>query len=155
MAQDNDTKFVGNLTEDPDLRHSGAGTPVVNLRLASNRRWTDKAGQQQEDTTYMTAAAFGTLAANAGQSLKKGDRVLVTGELQGRSYENRDGQTVHVTEIRAYDICPSLKWATAVVTRNPRNGQSSGPAPAPHPADQYAGGDQYAPAQPDPEDVPF
>ena len=136
--------FIGNLTDDPDLRFTQGGAPVASLRVASNRRFTDRAGNQQEETTFLNVNCWRDLAENAAESLKKGDRVVVIGRVRVRSYENREGQTVWTTEIEADEIAPSLRWARAEVHRT--SGGSSGGAAA-------AG--SGTPPPPSDDDVPF
>ncbi len=135
--------FIGNLTDDPDLRFTQGGAPVASFRVASNRRYTDRSGNQQEETTFLNVNAWRDLAENAAESLGKGDRVVVIGRVRVRSYENREGQTVWTTEIEADEIAPSLRWAQAKPERTSGGGSgggsSSGPAAAP----------------PSDEDVPF
>ena len=135
--------FIGNLTEDPDLRFTGGGTPVATLRVASNRRFTDRSGQQQEETTFLNVNAWRDLAENAAESLSKGDRVVVIGRVRVRNYENQQGQTVWVTEIEADEIAPSLRWARAEVNRTSGSSAGSGD-----------GGSDAAPPPSD-DDVPF
>jgi single-strand DNA-binding protein len=142
--ESNFVTFVGNLTDDPDLRYTSGGTPVATLRVASNRRWTGKDGQQQEETTYLNVNAWRELAENAGESLHKGDRVLVIGRLRVRSYENQQGQTVWVTEIEADEIAPSLRWAKASLSRTSGGGSGGGGAAS-----------NTAPPPPSDDDVPF
>ena len=112
--------------------------------MASNRRWTGKDGQQQEETTYLNVNCWRDLAENAAESLHKGDRVVVIGRLRVRSYENKDNQTVWVTEIEADEIAPSLRWARASVSRT-SGGSSGGPS----------GSADAAPPPPSDDDVPF
>jgi len=129
--------FVGNLTDDPDLRFTGGGAAVATLRVASNRRYTDRSGQQQEETTFMNVNCWRDLAENASESLSKGDRVIVIGRVRVRSYENRDGQTVWTTEIEADEIAPSLRWAQAKITKSSgSSGGSSGDGTPPPPTDE-------------------
>lgn len=137
--ESNFVTLIGNLTDDPDLRFLANGTPVCGVRLAVNRRWTDKDGQQQEETTFISANAWRELGENVAESLHKGDRVIVIGRLRIRSYEDRDGQTKWVTEIEADEIAPSLRWAKAEINK-PRRGDSA---------------DAGSPPPPDMEDVPF
>jgi len=115
--ESNYVTFIGNLTEDPELRYTQGGVAVVTIRLASNRRWNDRDGQQQEETTYLNAICWREMAENVAESFKKGDRAIAIGRLKVRSYENKDGQTVWVTEIEADEVAPSLRWARASVTR--------------------------------------
>jgi len=131
--------FIGNLTADPELRFTQGGTPVASFRVASNRRYTDRSGDKQEETTFLNVNAWRDLAENAAESLHKGDRVLVIGRVRVRNYENRDGQTVWVTEIEADEIAPSLRWARASVARAGGNhGASRQPAPPAPAADASA-----------------
>jgi single-strand DNA-binding protein len=136
--------FIGNLTDDPELRFTGGGAAVATLRVASNRRFNDRSGQQQEETTYLNVNCWRDLAENAAESLSKGDRVVVIGRVRVRSYDNQQGQTVWVTEIEADEIAPSLRWARASVTRS--SGSSSGGSTA---------GGSSAPPPPSDDDVPF
>ncbi len=136
--------FVGNLTDDPELRYTGGGTPVATLRVASNRRWTGRDGQQQEETTFMNVNAWRDLAENASESLNKGDRVIVIGRVKVRSYENKENQTVWVTEIEADEIAPSLRWAKASAQRTNRSDSSSD-----------GGSSTFNAPPPADEDVPF
>jgi single-strand DNA-binding protein len=138
--------FIGNLTEDPELRFTQGGAPVASFRVASNRRFTDRSGNQQEETTFLNVNAWRDLAENAAESLGKGDRVIVIGRVRVRSYENRENQTVWVTEIEADEIAPSLRWARAEVARVSGGGSGGG------------GGTSTGSSTPPPpsdEDVPF
>ena len=135
--------FVGNLTDDPELRYTGGGTPVATLRVASNRRWTGRDGQQQEETTFMNVNAWRDLAENASESLSKGDRVIIIGRVKVRNYENKDNQTVWVTEIEADEIAPSLRWAKATTQRANRSSDGDG------------GSGSFTPPPPADDDVPF
>ncbi len=137
--------MVGNLTDDPELRFLGSGTAVANFRIASNRRWTDKSGQQQEETTFVTVNCWRDLGENVASSLKKGDRAVVIGRLRIRSYDTSDGQTRWVTEIEADEVAPSLRWAVASPDKS-RSGSSS--------RGDTAAGDAQAP-EPEMDDVPF
>jgi single-strand DNA-binding protein len=141
--ESNFVTFVGNLTDDPDVRFTGNGAAVTTLRVASNRRWTGKDGQQQEETTYLNVNCWRDLATNAGESLSKGDRVIVIGRLRVRSYDNQQGQTVWVTEIEADEVAPSLRWAQARVNRTSGGGSGGG------------GSSDAAPPPPADDDVPF
>jgi single-strand DNA-binding protein len=139
--------FIGNLTDDPDLRFTPSGAAVCSFRVASNRRWTGKDGQQQEETTFLNANCWRDMAENVAESLSKGDRVIVIGRVKVRSYENREGQTVWVTEIEADEVAPSLRWARANVNKSsgPSGGGASG----------GGGFDSSAPPPPSDDDVPF
>lgn len=142
--ESNYVTMIGNLTEDPELRFLGNGTPVCNIRIASNRRWTDKSGQQQEETTFINANAWRELGENVAESLSKGDRAIVIGRLRIRSYDTSDGQTKWVTEIEADEISPSLRWARAKVDKSRSTSTGGG-----------GGDDSGSPPPPDMDDVPF
>ncbi|MDX1660108.1 MAG: single-stranded DNA-binding protein [Nitriliruptorales bacterium] len=117
--------MIGNLTDDPELRFTQSGVPVCNFRIASNRRYTDKSGQQQEETTFMNVNVWRDLAENVAETLRKGDRAVVIGRIKVRSYENREGQTVWVTEIEADEVAPSLRWARAQISKSSGSSSSS------------------------------
>jgi single-strand DNA-binding protein len=138
--------FIGNLTDDPDLRFTPSGAAVCSFRVASNRRWTGKDGQQQEETTFLNANCWRDMAENVAESLSKGDRVIVIGRVKVRSYENREGQTVWVTEIEADEVAPSLRWARTNVSKS--SGSGGGGASG-------GGFDSSAPPPPSDDDVPF
>ncbi|MBW3657215.1 MAG: single-stranded DNA-binding protein [Actinobacteria bacterium] len=135
--------MIGNLTDDPDLRFTPSGAAVCNFRIAVNRRYTDKSGQQQEETTFMGVNIWRDMAENVAESLHKGDRVVVIGRVKVRSYENREGQTVWVTEIEADEVSPSLRWARATISKTSGSGSGSG------------GSGWDGPPPPSDDDVPF
>ncbi len=116
--ESNYVTMIGNLTADPELRFTGSGAAVCSLRIASNRRYTGKDGEQQEETTFMNINAWRDLAENAAESVHKGDRIIVIGRLRVRSYDDREGVTKWVTEIEADEIAPSLRWAKVSVSKS-------------------------------------
>lgn len=140
--ESNYVTFIGNLTDDPELRYTQGGTPVATIRLASNRRWTNRDGQEAEETTYLNVNIWRDLAENVAETFSKGDRAIAIGRLKVRSYENREGQTVWVTEIEADEVAPSLRWARATIER-----ASSGGGRAPM--------GSSSPPPPTDDDVPF
>lgn len=96
--------LIGNLTRDPEMRYTPNGQAVVSFGLATNRRWTDKAGEQKEDTEFHNIVAWGKLAELCSQLLKKGRKVYIEGRLQTRSWEGKDGVTRSRTEIVTEDM---------------------------------------------------
>jgi single-strand DNA-binding protein len=92
---------------------------VASFGLAVNRRYQVN-NEWQEQTSYFNIVAWGQLGENAAQSLNKGSRAIVTGRLEQRQYENRDGESRNIVEIVADEIGPSLRWATAQVERTQR-----------------------------------
>lgn len=117
----NDTVLTisGNLTADPELRISPAGTSIARLTVASTPRTLDKrTGAWADGTTlFLRVTAFGSLADHVRTSLHKGDRVIVTGALRARQWENDDGTRGSTVELVADDIGAALRFATARVNR--------------------------------------
>ena len=97
----NKALVIGNLGEDPEMRYTQSGQAVVNFSVATNRRWTDSNGEQQEETDWHRIVAWGKQAESVDQYLSKGSSVYVEGRMQTRSYEDREGVTRYVTEIVA------------------------------------------------------
>ena len=124
---DNTITLVGNVTRDPELRYTPSGQANVRLGLAVNRVWTDRqTNERKEQVSFFNVVAWASLAENAGESLTKGTRVMVTGRLEQRSYETPDGEKKSVVEVIADEIAPSLRWATAQVVRNERRTPDGG-----------------------------
>ncbi len=96
--------LIGNLGQDPELRYTGNGTAVCNLRIATNESYKDQDGQLVEKTEWHSVVAWSRLAEICGEYLKKGSRVYFEGSLQTRSWENRDGHTRYTTEIKAREM---------------------------------------------------
>jgi single-strand DNA-binding protein len=126
------TTASGRLTGDPTLRYTNGGQAVCDLDIASNRRWRDRNGEWQEETTYIAVTAFGPLAENVAESLSKGNRVIVTGRLTIEKWE-RDGQPRSKAVIVANDVAASMSYASVAVTPNPKGDGNVTPTPAPAP----------------------
>jgi single-strand DNA-binding protein len=125
MAQGNNITLVGNLTRDPELRYTASGLGVANLGIAVNHR-RQVNGEWQEETSFFNVTAFGDLGENVAASLNKGNRILVSGRLQQRSYETKDGEKRSAVEVVADEIGPSLRWAQAQVERISRDAADGG-----------------------------
>jgi single-strand DNA-binding protein len=118
---DNAITVVGNVTRDPELKFLNNGNAALKLSIAVNRRWQNRQTQEWEErVSYFEVVGYGAMAENAANSLTKGARVIVSGRLEQRSWETENGDKRSIVEINADEIGPSLKWATAVVTRTPR-----------------------------------
>lgn len=115
--------FVGNLTDDPELRFTPQGVAVVKFGVAVNERRLNRETEKWEDgnVSFFQVSAWRQLAENIAESLKKGARVVVTGVLRQRSYE-KDGQTRYVWEVTADAVGPDLAYATATVKKMTRGG---------------------------------
>jgi single-strand DNA-binding protein len=134
MANGNNVALVGNITRDPELRFTPTGQATATFGLAVNRRWQNRQTQEWEEaTSFFDVVCWREMAENAAESLSRGSRVLVTGRLEQRSWETADGDKRSKIEVVADEIGPSLRWATAQVTKNERRGPGEG-APAPRQA---------------------
>ena len=122
----NSVTLVGNLVEDPELRFTPSGVAMAKIRVAVNRRWRDQQGEWQEETSFFGGTLWREAAENAAESLQKGMRVIITGSLEQRSWETQEGDKRSIVEVRIDEIGPSLRWATASVTRTPRSDNFGG-----------------------------
>ncbi|KAA0210054.1 single-stranded DNA-binding protein [Ignavibacteria bacterium CHB1] len=104
MPELNSVIIAGNLTKDPIFRQTTNGTPVVNFSIASNRRFRDKNEEWKEDVCYVGIVAWNRLAESCRDKLKKGNAVLVDGELQSRTFKTEDGSNRTIVEIKARRI---------------------------------------------------
>jgi single-strand DNA-binding protein len=127
MAGDTQITVVGNLTGDPELRFISSGAAVVNFTVASTPRTFDRQANEWKDgeTLFMRCSLWREAAENVAESLTKGMRVIVTGRLVSRSWE-ANGEKRTVTEMQVDEVGPSLRYATAKVTRTQRGGGSGG-----------------------------
>ena len=156
MATENIITIVGNLTDDPELRYTPAGAAVANMSVAVNRRFFNKETNGWDDKVdgFFRVNVWRDYAENVAESLKRGTRVIVTGRLISRSYEDKEGQTKWITEIEADEICPSLRWATAKITKVNRS--SGGGGGGGGGGQDTSWGSAPPPTQaPAPDDVPF
>jgi single-strand DNA-binding protein len=152
MPQDINTVTIsGNVTRDVELRFTPSGQATCTLGVAVSRRWQDRQSQEwKEATSFFDVVCWGKLAENVASSVVRGTRVVVTGRLDQRSWETQEGDKRSKIEITADQVAPSLQYASAQVTRNPRddahsgNGHSNGyaPAPAAAPAAGYSSPDE-------------
>jgi single-strand DNA-binding protein len=121
MSNGNHVSIVGNLTRDPELRFTPTGQATAGFGVAVNRRWQNRQTQEwEESTSFFDIVCWGQLAENAAQSLSKGARVLVSGRLDQRSWETAEHERRSKIEITADEVAPSLRWATAAITKNER-----------------------------------
>ncbi len=118
----NNVTLTGNLVDDPELRFTPSGVAMAKIRMAVNRRWRGSDGEWQEDTSFFGGTLWREQAESAAESLQKGMRVIVTGRLEQRSWETNEGDKRSIVEVAIDEIGPSLRWATATVTRTTRQG---------------------------------
>ena len=128
MAGETVITLVGNLVDDPELRFTPSGAAVANFRLASTPRTFDRQANEWKDgdTLFLTANVWRQAAENVAESLQRGMRVIVTGRLKSRSYETREGERRTVFEIDVDEVGPSLRSATAKVTKASRGSGGGG-----------------------------
>ncbi len=132
---------VGNLTADPELRYTQNGLPVVNFTIASTPRTFDRQANEWKDADalFLRASCWREFAEHVAGSLQKGSRVIATGRLRQRSYQDREGQPRTSIELEVDEIGPSLRYATAQVTRAAsNNGQGGAQRPADAPGGQQS-----------------
>ncbi len=95
----NKALIIGRLTADPQLRNTTGGQAVATFSVATNRSWTNKTGQRQEDTQFHNVVVWGRQAEIATKFLKKGATIFLEGRIQTRSYDDKQGQKRYTTEI--------------------------------------------------------
>jgi single-strand DNA-binding protein len=135
-AGDTQITVVGNLVADPELRYTATGQAVSQFRVASTPRFRDQqSGEWKDgDSLFLTSNVWRQAAENVAETLQRGMRVIVLGRLRQRSYETREGEKRTVYEIEVDDVGPSLKNASAKVTKSSRSSggftaaESGGPA---------------------------
>ncbi len=128
MAGETVITVVGNLVDDPELRFTPSGAAVANFRIASTPRTFDKQSNEWKDgdALFLSCSVWRQAAENVAESLQKGMRVVVQGRLKSRQYETREGEKRTVFEIEVEEVGPSLKYATAKVTRAARSAGGGG-----------------------------
>ena len=129
MANETFLTVTGNLTSDPELRFTTNGAAVANFTIASTPRKFDRQANEFKDgeTLFMRCSVWREAAENVAESLHRGTRVIAQGRLESRSYETKEGEKRTVMELAVDEIGPSLKKATAQVTKNaPKNGGGFG-----------------------------
>ena len=126
---DNTVTVIGNVTRDPELRFTPSGQAIATFGLAVNRRWQNRqTNDWEEQTSFFDITCWAQLGQNVADTLVKGSRAIVTGRLEQRSWETDQGDKRSKVEVVADEVAPSLRWATADITRNER--REGGDAPA-------------------------
>lgn len=143
MPPVNSITVVGNATRDPELRFTPGGKAVASFGVAFNKRRRTSSGEWEDgDPAFFDVTCWDQLAENVAESIQKGTRVLVSGRLDYRSWET-EGEKRSKVEIIADEVAPSLRWATASISKNERRegatggGFSGGGAPPPEPPAGY------------------
>ena len=128
MANDTTICVVGNLTDDPELRFTPSGDAVANFTVASTPRFLDKKTNEWRDgdALFLRCSLWRQAAEHLAESLTRGTRVIVQGRLKQRSFETKEGEKRTVIELDVDEIGPSLRYATAKVTKTTRGGGAAG-----------------------------
>lgn len=155
MAGETLVTVVGNLTADPELRHTASGIPVAGFTIASTPRVFDRERSEFVDgePLFLRCSLWRQAGENAAQSLTRGMRVIATGRLRQRTFDDKEGIRRTTVEIDAEDVAASLTYATAKVTKTYRQGMppQRGPAPAAGPvSDSAQPSPSAAPVEPHP-----
>jgi single-strand DNA-binding protein len=128
MAGDTVITVIGNLTDDPELRFTPSGAAVANFTIASTPRTLDKQTNEWKDgdALFLRCSIWRQAAENVAETLTRGARVIAQGRLVQRSYETREGEKRTVVELQVDEIGPSLRYATAKVSKTSRGGGGGG-----------------------------
>jgi single-strand DNA-binding protein len=128
MAGETPITVVGNLTADPELRFTPSGAAVANFTVASTPRTFDRQSNEWRDgeSMFLNCSVWRQAAENAAESLTRGMRVIVQGRLKARSFETREGEKRTVFEVDVDEVGPSMRYATAKVTKTSRSGSGGG-----------------------------
>jgi single-strand DNA-binding protein len=127
-AGDTTITIIGNLVGDPELRYTPTGQAVATFRVASTPRFMDRATNEWKDgdSLFLSCNVWRQAAENVAESLQRGMRVIVSGRLRQRSYETKEGEKRTVYEVEVDEVGPSLRNASAKVTKSTRSGGGSG-----------------------------
>jgi single-strand DNA-binding protein len=151
MVGDTVLTVIGNLTADPELRFTPSGAAVANFTVASTPRTFDRQSGQWRDgeALFLRCSLWRQPAENVADSLTRGSRVIVQGRLRQRSYETREGEKRTVVELEVDEIGPSLRYATATITKQAHTHDPGGSG------DAAVAGSAATPAGGYEEEVPF
>lgn len=149
----NTITITGNLTREPEIRYTRDGQATCQISVAVNRRWMDRTTREwQESTSFFDCIGWRDLAENMALSLTKGARVIATGRLEQRRWEDGEGNAKTKVEVTLNEIGPSLLFATADVLRSERRGASAeaqaGADAQPAPVGAPAGGTGFGEEEP-------
>lgn len=140
MAGDTTITIIGNTTADPELRYTPSGAAVANFTVASTPRFMDRQTNEWKDgdSLFLRCNVWRQQAESVAESLTRGMRVIVTGRLKQRSYETKEGEKRTVYEIEVDECGPSLRSASAKVTKSARSGPADGQERRPASDDPWA-----------------
>jgi single-strand DNA-binding protein len=128
MAGETVITVIGNLTSDPELRFTPSGAAVANFTVASTPRTFDRQSNEWKDgeTLFMRCSVWRDAAENVAESLQRGTRVIVSGRLKSRTFDTKEGDRRTVIELDVDEVGPSLRYASAKVTKTSRGSGGGG-----------------------------
>ncbi|MFD2489084.1 single-stranded DNA-binding protein [Amycolatopsis jiangsuensis] len=131
MAGETLIDITGNLTSDPELRFTPTGAAVANFTIASTPRTLDKASGEWKDgdALFLRCTCWRQMAENVAESLTRGTRVWAKGRLKQRSFETKEGEKRTVVELDVDEVGPSLRYATAKISKTTRTGPDASTPP--------------------------
>ncbi|MDD3519803.1 MAG: single-stranded DNA-binding protein [Actinomycetota bacterium] len=114
--------LLGNLSRDPEIKYTSEGLAITDLRVAVNKRWRDKDGNENESVDFFNVTAWNRLAENSANNLKKGNRVIISGRLNHRSFDTKDGRKINIMNLVADVVAPSLEFSS-IDSNNEKNAE--------------------------------
>ncbi len=119
--------LLGNLTRDPEIKYTNEGIAITEMGLAVNKKWIDKNGKESESVDFFNITSWNSLAENCASTLKKGDRVLVSGHMNLRSWENKEGKKFNITSITADVVAVTLEFSQVKILERSNKEMNSEP----------------------------
>ncbi|MCE5329145.1 single-stranded DNA-binding protein [bacterium] len=111
----NQLTLLGNLARDPEIKYTNEGIAIADLRVAVNRKWKNKEGNDMENVEFFNVTAWNKLAENCSNDLKKGDRIIVSGRLNHRSFDTKDGKKINIMNVIADVVGASLEFSSVKI----------------------------------------
>lgn len=121
----NQLTLLGNLAKDPEIKYTNEGLAIADLRIAVNRKWKDKEGNDMGNVEFFNVTAWNKLAENCANDLKKGDRVIVSGRLNHRSFDTKDGKKINIMNVIADVVAASLEFNSVKIAGKDDNIENS------------------------------
>ncbi|MCL4376911.1 MAG: single-stranded DNA-binding protein [Actinobacteria bacterium] len=121
MTNLNQLTLLGNLARDPEIKYTSEGLAITDLRVAVNRKWKNREGNDMENVEFFNITAWNKLAENCANDLKKGDRIMVSGRLNHRSFETKDGKKINIMNVIADVVAASLEFCSVKIVARDTN----------------------------------
>lgn len=121
MTNLNQLTLLGNLARDPEIKYTSEGLAITDLRVAVNRKWKNREGNDMENVEFFNVTTWNKLAENCANDLKKGDRIMVSGRLNHRSFETKDGKKINIMNVIADVVAASLEFCSVKIVARDTN----------------------------------